>query len=69
MSHLEYLSELLSIQCEQAHGTIQRMKDTNGLADADRQFLVEAQDVLIRLRDRFRVTKPDTDNKEKNGNE
>lgn len=69
MSHLEYLKELLSIQCEQAYGTVQRLKGVSGLADADRQFLVEAQDVLSRLRDRFRVTKPDTDNKEKVDNE
>lgn len=69
MSHTEYLKELLSIQCEQAYGTVQRLKDTNGLADADRQFLVEAQDVLIRLRDRFRVTEPDMNNEEKNDNE
>lgn len=69
MSHLEYLSELLSIQCEQAYGTIQRMKDANGLADTDRRFLVEAQDVLIRLRDKFRVTEPDKNNEEKNDNE
>ena len=57
MSHRDYLSELLSIQCEHAYGTVQRLKDTGGLTDADRQFLVEAQDVLIRLRDKFRVVK------------
>lgn len=60
----EYLSELLSIQCEQAYGTAQRLKDTNTLSDEDRRFLVEAQDVLISLRDRFRVVK--TGNKEAN---
>lgn len=53
----EYLSEILSIQCEHAYGTVQRLKDTTELSDADRQFLVKAQDVLIRLRDKFRVTK------------
>ena len=57
MSHKDYLSELLSIQCEHAYGTVQRLKDTGGLTDADRQFLVKAQDVLIRLRDKFRVVK------------
>lgn len=56
MNHMEYLSELLSIQCEQAYGTMQRLKDTNGLSDEDRQFLVQTQDVLLSLRDRFRVT-------------
>ena len=56
MNHMEYLSELLSIQCEQAYGTMQRLKDTNGLSDDDRRFLVQTQDVLLSLRDRFRVT-------------
>ena len=67
MNHFEYLSELLSIQCEQAYGTLQRLKDTLGLSDADRQFLVKAQDVLIRLRDKFRVTKPDDREESNNG--
>lgn len=58
----EYLSELLSIQCEHAYGTVQRLKDTNALSDEDRAFLVQAQDVLIQLRDRFRVT--ENENKE-----
>ena len=53
----EYLSELLSIQCEQAYGTAQRLKDTGALSDEDRAFLVEAQDVLISMRDRFRMVK------------
>jgi hypothetical protein len=53
----EYLSELLSIQCEQAYGTVQRLKDTGALSDEDRSFLVKTQDVLIQLRDRFRVVK------------
>lgn len=60
----EYLSELLSIQCEQAYGTMQRLKDTGALSDEDRVFLVKAQDVIIGLRDRFRVTK--NENKEAN---
>lgn len=51
----EYLSELLSVQCEQAYGTAQRLKDTGTLSDEDRAFLVEAQDVLISMRDRFRM--------------
>lgn len=55
----EYLSELLSIQCEQAYGTVQRLKDTDALSDEDRAFLVKAQDVLISLRDRFRVVDAD----------
>ena len=58
MSCKEYLSELLSIQCEHAYGTVQRLKDAEGLSDADRSFLVESQDVLIRLRDRFHVVEP-----------
>ena len=53
----EYLSELLSIQCEQAYGTAQRLKDTNTLADDDRALLVKAQDVLISMRDKFRIVK------------
>lgn len=57
MTTSDYLSELLSIQCEQAYGTVQRLKDTGALSDEDRAFLVQAQDVLISLRDRFRVTK------------
>lgn len=56
MSLQDYLSELLSIQCEHAYGTMQRLKDTNSLSDEDRMFLVNAQDVLISLRDRFRIT-------------
>ena len=54
---MDYLSELLSIQCEQAYGTAQRLKDTGDLSDEDRSFLVRSQDVLIQLRDRFRVVK------------
>lgn len=57
MTSKEYLSELLSIQCEHAYGTVQRLKDTGALSDEDRSFLVQAQDVLISLRDRFRVVK------------
>ena len=60
----EYLSELLSIQCEHAYGTVQRLKDTGALSDEDRAFLVKAQDVLINVRDRFRVTK--NENREAN---
>ena len=60
MNHMEYLSELLSIQCEHAYGTMQRLKDADGLSDADRKLIVETQDILITLRDRFRVTRPDT---------
>lgn len=63
----EYLSELLSIQCEQAYGTARRLKDTGALSDEDRAFLVNAQDVLVSLRDRFRVTK--NENKEANDGE
>ena len=60
MNHMEYLSELLSIQCEHAYGTMQRLKDADGLSDADRKLIVETQDILITLRDKFRVTRPDT---------
>lgn len=55
MSHVDYLSELLSIQCEHAYGTVQRLKDTSALSDEDMLFLEDTQDVLINLRDRFRV--------------
>lgn len=63
----EYLSELLSIQCEQAYGTAQRLKDTNTLADDDRALLVKAQDVLISMRDKFRIVKVEH-KEENNGN-
>lgn len=62
MSHKDYLSELLSIQCEHAYGTMQRLKDTGALSDEDMLFLEDTQDVLINLRDRFRVV--DLENKE-----
>lgn len=55
----EYLSEILSIQCEQAYGTAQRLKDLGALSDKDLVFLVQAQDVLKQLRDKFRVTVPE----------
>ena len=57
----DYLSELLSIQCEHAYGTMQRLKDTDGLSDADRKLITETQDILITLRDKFRVTKPNAE--------
>ena len=63
----EYISELLSIQCEQAYGTMQRLKDTGALSDEDRAFLVKAQDVIVSVRDRFRVVK--TEPKEANNGE
>lgn len=56
----EYLRELLSIQCEHAYGTMQRLKDAGGLSDADRKLIVETQDILIILRDRFRITRSNT---------
>lgn len=55
----EYLSELLSIQCEQAYGTAERLKDMGALSDEDRAFFVKAQYVLMSLRDRFRVVDAD----------
>jgi hypothetical protein len=64
MSHQDYLREVLSIQCEHAYGTVQRLRDANALSDEDRTFLMKAQDVLISLRDRFRVAK--NENKEAN---
>lgn len=57
MSHLDYLRELLSIQCEHAYGTIQRLKDTGALPDEDRSFLAEMQDALVSTCGRFRVVK------------
>lgn len=66
----EYLSELLSMQCEQAYGTALRLRNTGVLSDEDMAFLVKAQDVLISVRDRFRVTGADrkakTEHKEAN---
>lgn len=55
----EYLSELLSMQCEQAYGTALRLKNTGVLSDEDMAFLAKAQDVLISVRDRFRVVNVD----------
>ena len=69
MSHKDYLSELLSIQCEHAYGTVQRLKDAGGLSDEDRLFLVKAQNVLLRLRDKFRVVKLEKEEAENNGEE
>lgn len=60
MNHMEYLSEILSIQCEHAYGTMQRLKDVDGLSDADRKLIMETQDILITLRDKFRVIRPST---------
>lgn len=53
----EYLSELLSIQCEQAYGTAQRLKSTGALSGEDMLFLVTVQEVLLKTCDRFRVVK------------
>ena len=55
----EYLSELLSIQCEQAYGTTLRLMDTGALSDEDKAFLKRVQDDLIIMRDRFRVVDVD----------
>ena len=63
----EYLSELLSIQCEQAYGTAQRLKSTGTLSDEDMLFLVRAQKILLQTCDKFRVVK--TENKEVNNGE
>ena len=63
----KYLSELLSIQCEHAYGTIRRLEDTGALSDEDRVLLARGQDVLIQLRDKFRVVK--VDRKEANDGE
>ena len=59
MIRKDYLSELLSVQCDRAYGTVRRLmdSDTVSLSDEDRALLATARDVLPRLRDRFRVTK------------
>lgn len=64
MSHLDYLKEVLSIQCEQAYGTVQRMKDMPGLSVTDRDYLRQvAEPVLIDLRDKFRIVPVNSKNK------
>ena len=64
MRHKDYLSELLSTQCEYAYGTAQRLKDAGGLSDEDREYLVKSQDALRSISDRFRVV--ETEHKEEN---
>lgn len=51
MSSKEYLSEMLSILC--AYITVLRLKNTGELSDDDMSLLVQAQGVLVPLRDRF----------------
>ena len=57
MNHKDYLSELLSIQCEQAYGTVQRLKRMDGLTEDERNFLEGANNILAAVRDKFRVVK------------
>lgn len=69
MSHFDYLKEVLSIQCEQAYGTVQRMKDMPELSVTDRDYLRQvAEPVLIDLRDKFRIV-PVNSNSNKNEGE
>lgn len=53
--HVDYLRELFSVQCRHAYETAWRLKETGTLSETDNAFLTEAQDLLVRMRDRFRV--------------
>ena len=64
----DYLSELLSIQCEHAYGTAQRLKSTGTLSDEDMLFLVRAQEILLQTCDRFRVVKTEKTEVNNDGN-
>ena len=62
--HDDYLRELFSVQCGHAYETAWRLKETGTLSETDNAFLTEAQDLLVRMRDKFRVV--DIDKKEDN---
>lgn len=53
--HDDYLRELFSVQCGHAYETAGRLKETGTLSETDNAFLTEAQDLLISMRDKFRV--------------
>lgn len=53
--HDDYLRELFSVQCGHAYETARRLKETGTLSETDNAFLTEAQELLVRMRDRFRV--------------
>ena len=53
--HDDYLRELFSVQCGHAYETAGRLKETGTLSETDNAFLTEAQDLLVRMRDKFRV--------------
>ena len=53
--HDDYLRELFSVQCGNAYETARRLKETGTLSETDNAFLTDAQDLLVRMRDRFRV--------------
>ena len=53
--HDDYLRELFSVQCGHAYETARRLKETGTLSETDNACLTEAQDLLVRMRDRFRV--------------
>lgn len=61
MSHREYLSELLSIQCEQAQATIRRLKALQGLSAAQREWLEKQETVFGVTSDMFRVAERPAD--------
>ena len=53
--HDGYLRELFSVQCGHAYETARRLKETGSLSETDNALLTEAQDMLISMRDKFRV--------------
>ena len=53
--HDDYLRELFSVQCGHAYETARRLKETGTLPETDNALLTEAQDLLISMRDKFRV--------------
>ena len=53
--HDDYLRELFSVQCGHAYETAGRLKETGTLSETDNALLTEAQDLLVSMRDKFRV--------------
>ena len=54
---LDYRKELLSVQCEQALATIDRLKEMKDLSPEDRQCLDLVAPTFAATKDRFRVTR------------
>ena len=58
MSRVEYLREVLSIQCEQAYNTIDRLERAGGISNAETDLVRAARCALATVRDAFRVVDP-----------